>query len=176
MSDITIQEYASNNMDDLIHMILAIQQQEFKIPITREAQPDLANIPTFYQQGNGNFWVALHAAEVVGTIGLIDIGNQQVALRKMFVNAAYRGSEYGIARLLLEKALDWVAKKGVKSIYLGTTEKFLAAHRFYEKNGFEKINKNELPPAFPVMQVDTVFYRRGIDHTAPDFPKNALGK
>lgn len=163
MTDIMIQEYAPHNQEALIHLILAIQQQEFKIPITREAQPDLANIPAFYQQGNGNFWIALHAAEVVGTIGLIDIGNQQVALRKMFVNADYRGAEHGIARLLLGQVLAWVAKKGVKAIYLGTTEKFQAAHRFYEKNGFDKINKNELPPSFPVMQVDTVFYRLRID-------------
>jgi hypothetical protein len=49
---------------------------------------------------------------------------------------------------------------GVAEIYLGTTEKFLAAHRFYERNGFGLIESSELPPAFPVMAVDTRFYKR----------------
>lgn|GEM_PF-2187351 len=33
-------------------------------------------------------------------------------------------------------------------------------HRFYEKHGFERIEKSGLPPAFPVMAVDNVFYRK----------------
>ena len=163
MTDIVIQEYKQEYQEELINMILTIQQQEYEIPITREGQPDLADIPTFYQQGNGNFWIALHSGEVVGTIGLIDIGNQQVALRKMFVKAAYRGNQYGIARLLLEKAVAWSTKCGVKNIFLGTTDKFKAAHRFYEKNGFFSIDKHELPTAFPVMQVDTVFYHLSVE-------------
>lgn len=31
-----------------------------------------------------------------------------------------------------------------------------------EKNGFRKIAKASLPPAFPVMEVDTKFYHRRI--------------
>ena len=49
---------------------------------------------------------------------------------------------------------------GIAEIYLGTTEKFLAAHRFYEKNGFAEVRRDELPSAFPVMAVDSKFYRR----------------
>jgi len=140
-------------------MILEIQQQEFSIPIRREDQPDLADIPQFYQQGNGNFWVAICESKVVGTVGLIDIGNQQVALRKMFVHAAFRGPQYSVAQSLLATVLAWMRQRGIQSIILGTTDKFRAAHRFYEKNGFEKIAQTELPPTFPVMRVDTVFYR-----------------
>jgi N-acetylglutamate synthase-like GNAT family acetyltransferase len=44
-------------------------------------------------------------------------------------------------------------------VYLGTTAKFLAAHRFYEKRGFAVIDKSALPPGFPVMTVDTRFHR-----------------
>ena len=44
-------------------------------------------------------------------------------------------------------------------ILLGTTEKFLAAQRFYEKNGFTEIQKDALPPKFPVMTVDVKFYK-----------------
>jgi hypothetical protein len=50
----------------------------------------------------------------------------------------------------------------VKEIYLGTTEKFLAAHRFYERNGFQQIAPSELPLKFPKMALDTRFYRRAL--------------
>ncbi|MES1217848.1 MAG: GNAT family N-acetyltransferase, partial [Bacteroidota bacterium] len=36
---------------------------------------------------------------------------------------------------------------------------FIAAQRFYEKNGFKEIRKQELPETFPVMEVDIKFYR-----------------
>lgn len=80
---------------------------------------------------------------IQGTVALLDIGNDQGALRKMFVKEQYRGSVQGIARRLLRVLLDWCNLNDVREIYLGTTAKFLAAHRFYEKNGFSKIKQGE---------------------------------
>ena len=140
-------------------LISTIQREEYGIPIRVEDQPDLSDIPNFYQKGSGNFWVAM-APEVVGTIALLDIGNQQVALRKMFVREDFRGRATGAAQKLLGTALDWAKGKGIHEVLLGTTAQFLAAHRFYEKNGFELINKGDLPSTFPVMSVDTRFYRK----------------
>ncbi len=58
-------------------------------------------IPDFYQSGKGQFWVAVGDGPVVGTIGLKDIGNNQTALRKMFVAADVRGREHNVAARLL---------------------------------------------------------------------------
>jgi N-acetylglutamate synthase-like GNAT family acetyltransferase len=49
--------------------------------------------------------------------------------------------------------------KNITEIYLGTTEKFIRAQRFYENNGFIEIQKQELPKNFPVMDVDVKFYK-----------------
>ncbi|WP_288409678.1 GNAT family N-acetyltransferase [uncultured Herbaspirillum sp.] len=155
---IEILAFAPQHAQGVVDLILPIQQQEFDIPITLEGQPDLKDIAGFYQKGLGNFWVALDAGKVVGSISLLDIGNQQVALRKMFVAASHRGKEHGTAVRLLEGALAWAREQGVHQVFLGTTAKFLAAHRFYEKNGFRLIEKSDLPAAFPVMVVDTRFY------------------
>lgn len=46
----------------------------------------------------------------------------------------------------------------MREITLGTTAKFLAAHRFYEKNGFSEVDRAALPDRFAVMVVDTKFY------------------
>jgi N-acetylglutamate synthase-like GNAT family acetyltransferase len=95
---------------------------------------------------------------VIGTIGLKDIGAGQTALRKMFVAAPFRGREFGVAAQLLNTLLEEAWQRGVKEIYLGTTDKFLAAHRFYEKHGFVEVAKQALPESFPVMKVDSKFY------------------
>ena len=155
---IEIVPFSLQYADGVVSVILPIQQAEFEIPITLDAQPDLKNIPAFYQRDDGNFWVALDGGEVVGTVALLDIGNHQAALRKMFVAAAHRGPEHGVARQLLGTLVAWCRTKGVTAVYLGTTAKFLAAHRFYEKNGFREIAREALPGSFPIMAVDTKFY------------------
>ena len=155
---IEITPFAPQHADGVVGVILPIQQAEFAIPITLDAQPDLQDIRGFYQRGNGNFWVALDRRNVVGTVALLDIGNHQAALRKMFVKATHRGAEHGVARRLLDALFAWCKARGVHEVYLGTTAKFLAAHRFYEKSGFREIARAELPERFPVMVVDTKFY------------------
>jgi N-acetylglutamate synthase-like GNAT family acetyltransferase len=156
---IQILPFAPHHVKDVGSLIVSIQRDEFQIPITLEDQPDLQDIPGFYQQGAGNFWVALSENEVVGTVALVDLGNHQGALRKMFVHASYRGPKHGVSARLLDTLLEWSRARDVKEVYLGTTEKFLAAHRFYERNGFQQIAASELPPSFSKMAVDTRFYR-----------------
>ncbi len=158
-----LQTYSPVYRDELVNLILTIQKTEFEIPITLEQQPDLNDIPNFYQSNNGNFWVALAGNKVVGTIALLDIGNGQGALRKMFVDAAYRGKEFGVGQKLLHQLLQWAMQKNFKEIFLGTTEKFLAAQRFYEKNGFIEIKKEALPKSFPIMAVDVKFYKYAVN-------------
>lgn len=155
---ITIQKYVEEFKQGVIDLILGIQQREFGIPITIENQPDLLGIEGFYQQGRGNFWVATADGLVIGTIALLDIGNSQGALRKMFVSEAYRGKEHGVGQFLLETLFGWSRENLFSNIYLGTTAKFLAAQRFYEKNGFQEIDKKSLPASFPIMSVDVKFY------------------
>jgi hypothetical protein len=71
---IAIVPFADAHRAGVVDVILPIQQVEFGIPISLAAQPDLLDIPAFYQRGNGNFWVALAGKEVAGTIALLDIG------------------------------------------------------------------------------------------------------
>lgn len=157
---IEIVPFAPQYADGVAALIVGIQRDEFQIAITLEDQPDLRDIPAFYQRGAGNFWLALSDGEVVGTVALLDLAHRQAALRKMFVDARYRGRAHGVAARLLDTLIEWCRAYGVKEVYLGTTEKFLAAHRFYERNDFRQIAASELPPSFPKMAVDSRFYRR----------------
>ncbi|TBY76325.1 GNAT family N-acetyltransferase [Rhizobium leguminosarum] len=159
MADVEIRTFTADDADDVLSVILPIQREEFGIDITADEQPDLRVIPDFYQSGKGQFWVAVKDGAIVGTVGLKDIGNNQAALRKMFVSAEVRGSEHGVAARLLDYLFAHARDVGLTDIFLGTTDKFVAAHRFYEKNGFSEIAKSALPRSFPLMAVDSKFYR-----------------
>ena len=151
--------YQPKYQTSVVNLILQIQREEFGSPITLDDQPDLLNVSTVYQRGNGNFWVALDGEQVIGTIAAIDIDNHQLALRKMFVAAPYRGQSIGVGKQLLDTLYTWAAERKISEIYLGTIEAFKAAHRFYEKHGFQQIDRSDLPGTFPIMRGDTRFYQ-----------------
>lgn len=159
VTNVTIVPYANEMIDGVRDLILPIQRNEFRIPITYDEQSDLHDIDGFYRRGDGEFWVALAGGEVVGSIAMLDIGGGRAALRKMFVRTSYRGREHGTAAKLLARLIAHAEAVGMAEIYLGTTAKFLAAHRFYEKAGFSQIGEHELPDRFPRMNVDTRFYK-----------------
>jgi N-acetylglutamate synthase-like GNAT family acetyltransferase len=150
--------YQPGDESGIADLIVPIQREEFGIPITYAEQPDLRDIPGFYQQGAGEFWVAVDGGRIVGSISLKDIGDNAGALRKMFVAASHRGAPHRLAAGLLAVLLAHARDRDLRAVYLGTTAKFLAAHRFYEKSGFSLITPDELPPTFPRMAVDSRFY------------------
>ena len=158
-SALTIASYVPGDEDAIIGLIVPIQAEEFGVAITAADQPDLRDIPGFYLPGAGGFWVARDGDRVVGTISIKDIGGGLAALRKMFVAPQYRGAPYRAGQILLDALLAHARATGLRRILLGTTEAFRAAHRFYERNGFVPITKDDLPAAFPLMPLDTRFYR-----------------
>lgn len=145
--------------NQIIDIILPIQQIEFNVPVTLEDQPDLLDIEANYHQTGGNFWGAKYDEQLVGTIALIAIDGNAGALRKMFVRKEYRGKELAIAQRLLDELIVYCKQNNITAIYLGTVDILKAAHRFYEKNGFTRLAKEDLPVSFPLMGADNVFYQ-----------------
>ena len=143
----------------VIDLILHIQQHEFNVPVTIADQPDLLSIKEVYCHGNGNFWVATLDGQLIGTIALIDFGQHRGALRKMFVDASYRGKQWRIGQQLLDLVAAWCKEKDIREIFLGTFHKLMAAQRFYLKNNFEWVEKDALPEQFPLMAVDNRFFK-----------------
>jgi GNAT superfamily N-acetyltransferase len=149
-------------------LILPIQQIEFSVPITLDDQPDLQDIEAAYFRPGGHFWGAFVDDELAGTIGLLASPPGRLpestphapfgVIRKMFVRMEYRGKPWGLAQLLLETGIAHARRSGMEHLYLGTISRMHAAHRFYEKNGFTRIAKENLPAAFPLMPVDDTFY------------------
>jgi N-acetylglutamate synthase-like GNAT family acetyltransferase len=158
---IAVSPYVPGEREAVIDLVLGIQRGELGVPITLADQPDLADIPGAYQRGRGGFWVAAEGGRIVGVIGLLDAGDA-VALRKMFVDRDHRGRGHVVAARLLETLLAHAHAREIARVFLGTRPEMYAAHRFYEKNGFVRLDASELPAAFPRMSVDSVFYRREV--------------
>ncbi|HET6951577.1 MAG TPA: GNAT family N-acetyltransferase [Acidimicrobiales bacterium] len=154
-----IRPWTPDDRAAVLALILDVQRNEFDLPITADDQPDLADVDGFYRGAGGEFWVAVDGTTRVGTIATLDIGDGRLVLRKLFVARSHRG-DAGLGGRLLATLLAWAGRRSADSIWLGTTAVMTAAHRFYEKHGFARVDATELPAAFPRMAVDTVFYVR----------------
>jgi len=150
----SVRPYEPADHAAVVDLVLPVQQEEFAIPITYDDQPDLQDPLGFF---GGRFWVAVEDGEVIGCVGLLDAGGGLGVVRKMFVSADRRGS--GAADGLLGALVDRARADGMTELLLGTTSAYHAAHRFYEKRGFTRVDSDDLPERFPRMAVDSRFYR-----------------
>lgn len=151
-----IETYSGKYDDEIISLILDIQNNEAKIDLPLEEQPDLKDIHRFYQQNGGEFWVAVSDGEVVGTIGLMLKENNCAVMKKFFVRSDLRSQKVGLA--LYKKLLSYAENTGVKHIILDTPSAAKASHRFYEKAGFRKILPSELPVEYTFPDRDSLVY------------------
>lgn len=162
-AEVLVRPFETSDAGAVQTLVLGIQRDEFGVPITLAEQPDLGDVPAHYFRGGGCFWVATDQGQVIGTIGLLDIGGGRGALRKMFVAPSHRGSARGVGARLLATCLQWAKAHGMVEVLLGTTEHFQAAHRFYRKAGFVEVAPAELPADFPRMPLDTRFFSIRLD-------------
>lgn len=152
-----IETYSGKYDDEIIRLILDIQNSEFKIGLPLQEQPDLKNIQEAYKKKGGEFWIALSGGKVIGTIALMQKGQECAVLKKFFVKAEYRSKKIGAA--LYEKLLEYAHKTGVKHIILDTPSVAHAAHRFYERAGFYKIEAKDLPVPYTYPDRNCILYR-----------------
>jgi DNA-binding MarR family transcriptional regulator/N-acetylglutamate synthase-like GNAT family acetyltransferase len=142
----------------IVQMIDHIQKNEFQIPVTDDINSCILRAEDDFYFGNAyNFWYATNEeGTVIGSIGLKRLNASDTEIKKFFVAKEFRGK--GVARELLKHALKAASKHGFVSLYLGTVDRLKAAQRFYEKHGFQRIAKKELPKEFDICPVDTEFF------------------
>ena len=85
-------------------------------------------------------------------------GGGLAILKKFFVYEPYRGRPYHLGRRLYQTLLSFSKEKGVKKIILDTPKNTDRAHKFYEKAGFRKIKKEDLPVDYDYPYKDSDFF------------------
>lgn len=149
--------YIDKYQNQVIALILYIQNYDTKVDLSLADQPDLLSIPEYYNATGGNFWVAVSDDDdVIGTIGLSVKENYGI-LKKFFVHEAFRGQ--GISTALYKELLNQCYKNELDGIILDTPSKSHRAHCFYEKKGFKKIKKSELPIAYHYVDRQSIVYQ-----------------
>ncbi len=155
---IKIQTYTEADRDEIIALVLHCQNDGTRPIVSVENQPELLHIKEKYLDAGGNFWVAKKDGKVVGSIGLMMCDGGLAILKKFFVYEPYRGNPYHLGRKLYETLLEFAKSKEVKKIILDTPKNTERAHKFYEKAGFKKISKEELPIVYDYPYEDSDFF------------------
>lgn len=113
--------------------------------------PELDAIATYFRERNGAIWLAEHDGQIVGSIASAPTEEAgTVELFKLYVAREMRGR--GLAKALLGHVLGFARARNAAAVRLFTDTRFLDAHRFYERNGFER-----LPGSRPLHDISNSF-------------------
>lgn len=154
---VTIDKFEIKDQDEVKRFVLTIQNQEFQLGFGEMDQPDLLDTEGFY--AGGRFWVAKTEQEIVGTIGLQYIDNQNFVLRKMFVKKELRGPVLNIAQTLFDTLLAFAKTQKITTIWLDTPAVATASHKFYARNGFQLSDKTSLPKGYTFPDKNSLIYK-----------------
>lgn len=92
----------------------------------------------------GEIFFAKVGEEIVGTVAMIDRGENGFELAKMGVTPKYQGLKIG--QKLLDACLDFARQKGLDRVYLESNTRMAPAINLYRKNGFVELKEYKPSP------------------------------
>jgi putative acetyltransferase len=132
-------------------LVLAHAADRATTPGIEHMRADAARLPGPYVVPFGAIWVAEVGAEVVGCVALRPLPNRVGEVKRMYVDAAWRGT--GVGRALLERVITSARERGYRQLRLGTLRDMVAAQALYRSLGFvpiERYREDEM--------IDTCFF------------------
>jgi putative acetyltransferase len=112
---------------------------------------DAERMPGPYVAPGGGLWLALVGDVGVGCVALRPLDDGTAEVKRMFVDAAWRG--HGVGRALLETLIAGARARGYATLRLGTLDDMKAAQALYHSLGFRPIARYR-----PDELIDTRFY------------------
>ena len=88
----------------------------------------------------GYIFLAKFNEKVIGTVSLIPVESGVFELAKLAVTKNYQNN--GIAKVLIEKAIQTAKKEDAEKILLYSNSKLKKAYHLYKEYGFKEININ----------------------------------
>lgn len=132
-------QYRERYKKSVAKLVLDIFIEEFGFEQYRQVYENI-DIMKYINNG-GKCWIALEDNEVIGTILLVDNGDNTVELKMMYVKKEYRGQ--GLSQELFDIFLQYAIKNNYEKIFLGTYDRLSRAIQFYKKMGFVEYEKEK---------------------------------
>lgn len=94
-----------------------------------------------YNPERERMWVCEHNNKIIGSLLLMDRGNETAQLRYYILEPEYRGM--GLGKKLMDLFVQFLKEKNYKRCYLWTTNELEAAASLYIKYGFTLTEEKE---------------------------------
>jgi GNAT superfamily N-acetyltransferase len=101
---------------------------------------DLDDPQKYYIESGGMFYVLLDNNKIIGTIGILNPGNNIAELKRLYVDKSFRNKGYGSQ--LIDKAIQFCKETGFKTIKLNSDRIFEDAHKLYIQKGFKIVKED----------------------------------
>ena len=113
-------------------------EELFEQYIATTIDGELKQLPEIFSKAKRNaFWVIESANEIVGCFGIESRGVTDTELRRMYLDAGYRG--LGIAQRMLDHAQAVARALGFTKMIVSSAQIQKAAVSFYRKSGFRQV-------------------------------------
>ena len=141
-----IRSYEASDHDDVWRLHLeGVRQTRLENPdAVNRYEDDLHSIETTYLSDGSNFWVIEAPDGLVAMAAISRIDAKTGRLRRMRVTEARR--RRGLARALLDAAVEFCRDSGYDRVILDTMEQQSAAHKLYEGYGFARTGERTIGP------------------------------
>ncbi len=125
-------EYEDKYEDELINFILDICVNEHGIHEYKQGLVNHVRNKEFIKT-----WIIIDNKRIIATICYCERNNNIAEIKKLYIDKLYRRN--GLGKVLVDTAIDCIRKYNYKSVYVGTSNHFENAIRFYKKYGFKYI-------------------------------------
>jgi GNAT superfamily N-acetyltransferase len=141
----------SDGVDQVRRLVLAHADARATTPGVEYMRADALGLPGAYRPPRGGLWLATSDQIGIGCVALRPLDAQAAEVKRMFVDAAWRGR--GVGRALLEALIDGARARDYGILRLGTLHDMTVAQSLYHSLGFTPIARYR-----PDELIDTTFY------------------
>lgn len=129
----------ARDLTDVRRLVTAHADARADTPGVEYVHADAAGMPGPYVPPRGGLWLAVAGGAGVGCVALRPIDDRCAEVKRMFVDAEWRG--HGIGRALMERVISEARARGYATLRLGTLDDMDAAQGLYRSLGFTPIER-----------------------------------
>lgn len=148
--------HSAGDIAEVRRLVHAHGNARSTVPGVEHVHADAERMPGPYVAPLGGLWLAVSGDTGVGCVALRPLGDGVAEVKRMFVDAAWRGR--GVGRALMETVIAGARERGYGTLRLGTLDDMVAAQGLYRSLGFQPIARYRADE-----MLDTRFYELRLD-------------